>query len=411
MQKSATRNILTTICLLILGGGSYYAVTQHYKPDPGQSMYLTARVELGVVKREINVLGTITSKNQIEIGTEVSGRIQTVEVRDNQRVSVNQVLAKIDADQFENSVSKARALVLQAEAEKNRQTATIEILEAQVARRRSASSELAFSAEAIEKLEYDLRIAQSDLKSKDSALLLAKADLMEAELKLGKTIIRSPIDGYVLQTKVEAGQTVNSSLETPVLFTVASDLSVIEINVNVDEVDISKIKKGMRTSFRAESYPEYRFQAEVSDVKKVPAEGLNYVAYPVVLHATNEDEILYPGMTANVHFNLVKPIQNALRIPVDATRYRHTEFKPAIPEVLKKRHPKEAWEAAAFGYDLGRLAKEGLVRVFVQKDDGSIEAREIEIGAANRRFAQVLSGDLKANEKVILGLRNQNDPN
>ena len=407
MHKSGKRWAPVGIFVLVLMG----AAALYWKDLEPTTNYAVTTVERGDILQRISLVGTVRAKNTVEVGAEVSGKIQNILVEENQSVSKGDILAIIAPETFENATLRARATLLQAEASKDRQQAVVRGLSQRVSRRKNTSAALAFSVEELEALEIDLEAAEADLRKADAVVQLAQSELERSLLELKRTTIRSPSDGIILERRVEPGQTVNASLETPVLFVVASDLKDIEIVANVDEVNIGKINTGQTVSFYSDAYEDKSFAATVERARQVPTPDLNYVAYPVLFSAKSSPEApLIPGMTVNIVADLITPVTGVVRIPVDATRYHHQGFLPPIPDVVKQNLPRDQWQAAAMGYDFGSLIREGKTRIFVLTEDQVVEPREVKLGASNYEYVEIVAGDLAEGEKVILGRLNYDKP-
>lgn len=387
----------------VLAASSAFVVGRQSEPQTSQ--YDFAIVDRGDVTERVSLVGRVNAKKTVEIGAEVSGRIENVLVQENQNVGKGDILATIEAEQFVNEVARAKAKLLQAEAARDKQLANVERLARQLDRRQDVSSSLAYSSEEIERIRFEKRAAEADLKFTTAAVLLSQSELERAQLEHARTIIRSPVDGIVLENRISTGQTVNASLETPVLFVIASDLNEFQLEANIDEAIVTKIDVGFEVTFTAEAYEEARFKARVSRIRKIPAPDINYVAYPALFDASSGPEApLMPGMTVNITADLIEPARSVIRVPVDATRYFHAAFKPAIPDVVKENFPRDQWEAAAFGYDQGAMLRHGYSRVFVIDKDEQVVPKLVRLGASNYDYVEITSDNLEEGERVILGL-------
>lgn len=401
---SSSKKFLGFLIIFIAATALFWVVSDNFSDDATAPPYETALVDVGDVYQRVSLVGHVNAEKTVEVGAEVSGRVDKVLVEENQKVSEGQVLAIIAPEAFSNRVSRAKAKLQQASATLSKQTAAVDRLRLKLRRRSNVDNQLAFSAEDLELLKYELTAAQSDLEFSQAEVQLAKSDLVQAELELSRTAIKSPVDGVVLQNHIQSGQTVNAALETPVLFVVASNLSEIQLEANIDEAIVTKIKPGHRVSFTADAYQDVPFSATLRRIRKVPAAGLNYVAYPAVFTATTSKETpLVPGMTVNLTVDLIEPARNVVRIPIDATRYFHPEFTPPIPDKIKENVPRPHWEAAAFGYDQGKLLKENKSRVFVLTEENEVVPRLFTIGVSNFSYVEAIDGEVEVGDRVILG--------
>lgn len=396
-----TRFIVLFLVLVVSGvvGTIYYSVL------PANSQFITASVDRGDIYQQISLVGVVKAQNTVEIGAEVSGRVAKVYAGEGDTVVKNQVLAEIADEHFRNAVVRSEANLQQALAARNKQRAAVQSIEARLNRRQENGSSLAFSKEDIESLSFELREGQADLQFAEAAVDLAKVEVERSKLELERTVIRSPLDGRILEQLVREGQTVNASLETPILFAITSGFDEMELVANVDEANIGKLRSGLEVQFSTDAYREKTFVATLKRTRNTPVRDLNYVAYPAIFKTvTDKDTPLLPGMTANITANVVEPVINVVRIPVDATRYKHASFRPQIPEVVKENVPRDQWEAAALGFDFGTLIRTGKTRVFVLDSKGNVLAREVTLGISNFDFVEVQSDEIRVGDRVILGL-------
>lgn len=279
---------------------------------PGSSPvnYTFATVTRGDVETTVSATGTLSPVTTIEVGTQVSGTIDSIFVDFNDTVKAGQILVVLDTlllkasvVDAEASVEKADAQVAQAQADYDRNKALFE---------KKLISESEWLPFAI------------NLKSQQATRKSAEASLDRARRNLDYAVIRSPIDGIVIGRSVEAGQTVAASLSTPTLFTIAQDLASMEILADVDESDIGEIKVGQDVRFEVASYIDKEFTGTVTQIRLQPQTISNVVTYTVVVEAPNTDNLLLPGMTATVDF-ITERRTDVLMVPSKALRFRPTE--------------------------------------------------------------------------------------
>lgn len=301
----------------------------------GKYAYEFAAVDRGDVSRVISASGAVQPRNKVDVGSEVSGKIVDLFVDFNSPVTKGQVLAQIDPETFQTQVNSQRAATLQSEASVanaksavSRAAVNLDIAEKTFERQKKLFGEGAISQAAWEQADQAYTVAkiqleteEASLKSAQAGLARAVASLEEARLRLDRTRILSPIDGVVLDRKVEIGQTVQSSQQVAQFFVIAQDLSQIQIEASVVESDIGGIDAGDPAVFEVDAYPGERFRGEVVQVRQQGAEQANVVTYTVVIDARNQDGKLKPGMTANVEITADRA-SNVLRIADDATRFQ-----------------------------------------------------------------------------------------
>jgi HlyD family secretion protein len=317
---------------LLLGGGASAA--------PGAYAYETVKVGKGDVSRVITASGAVQPREKVEVGSEVSGKITAIYVDFNDTVKKNQILAQVDPETFQNTLDQNRARMQQSQASVDNSRASIarakldlDIQTKTFERTKVLYAEGATSTQAMEQAEQayqNARLAvqteEVSLKSSLAGLETARATVQDSLTKLERTKIRSPIDGVVLHRAVEVGQTVQSSQSVAKFFTVAADLSQIEIEANVVESDIGGIDNGDPVVFTVDAFPGERFQGSVVQVRQLGAESANVVTYTVVVNARNPNGRLLPGMTANVEITADR-VSDVLRIDQDAT-------KPQLPKEI-----------------------------------------------------------------------------
>ena len=283
----------------------------------------------------VTASGAVNPREKVEVGSEVSGKVTAIFVDFNDVVKKNQVLAQVDPETFQNTLDQNRARMQQSQASVDSTRASIaqaklnyETLGKTYARTKVLFDEGATSKADWEQAEQAYKNAQLDvttqevsLKSALAGLETARATVQDSITKLERTKIRSPIDGVILSRDVEVGQTVQSAQSVAKFFTVAADLSQIEIEANVVESDIGGINIGDPVAFTVDAFAGERFQGSVVQVRQLGAETANVVTYTVVINARNPNGKLLPGMTANVEITADK-VSDVLRIDYDATRFQ-----------------------------------------------------------------------------------------
>lgn len=321
------------------------------RPATAQGNYTfeTASVQRGDVSRVVSASGAVQPREKVEVGSEVSGKITAIYVDFNDAVKKNEVLAQVDPETFQNAVSQAQARLKQAQASVdnsrasiNRAKVALDVAEKAYNRQKLLYAEQAVSQQAWEQAEQSyinaklaLESEEVSLKSALAGLDTASATVQDAVTKLERTKIRSPIDGVILSRKVEVGQTVQSSQSVAQFFTVAADLSQIEIQAAVFESDIGGIDPGDPAVFTVDAFPGERFQGSVVQVRQLGVEQQNVVMYTVVVNARNPTGRLLPGMTANVEITADRA-SDTLRVDFDATRFQPPkEIMEALREQMR----------------------------------------------------------------------------
>lgn len=333
--------------------------------------YVTKAVTRGNLAVTVSATGTLAPRDQVDVGAEVSGRIDALYVDFNDHVTKGEELARINTDQLKAQLQQARATMAQAEA-------TLEQMSQTHERYVTLEKGNALSKE-------QLNVSVGDLARAKAGIGLARAQVQQDETMLSKATIYSPIDGVVLDRKVSAGQTVVAAMTTPVLFTLASDLNQMELDVDIDEADVGQIRAGAPASFTVDAYPTRKFPAQLVSVHNAPKTVQGVVTYQGVLLVKNDGGLLKPGMTATAEIDAAN-VKDALLVPNTALRY-------VPPEDVKAKAPPAP--PTMNGANAGRVWTE---------EGASLKPHDIRLGSTDGRFTQVLSGDLKAGDAVVTDL-------
>ena len=265
---------------------------------PKPTTFVTAPLARGELVQTVTAVGTLAPVDAVDLGAEVTGRLVRVLVDVNDHVEAGQVMAEIDPEQLEARVRQSQAQLESANA--SQVSARVSLKEAQVKAERTAEL---FAQNVVTGDENDtaraaLDRAQANLAVATAQTIVAGADLSSARSQLARAVIRAPIAGIVLSRAIEPGQTVTAGFQTPVLFTLARDLSKLELSVEVDEADIAKVREGQTASFVVDAYPGRTFASRVLKLHNLPKAGITVVTYTALLAVDNEDRSLRPGMTA-----------------------------------------------------------------------------------------------------------------
>ena len=285
--------------------------------------YKTEEVRRGDLTVIVTATGTLQPTNKVEVGSELSGIIKSVEADYNSKVKVGQVLARLDTSKLEAQVTQSRAALESAKAKVLQAQATVKETRAKLAqfqKVRELSNNKVPSQSELDAAEAAFERAKADEASATAAVSQAQATLQANETDLSKSVIRSPINGIVLTRSMEPGQTVAASFTAPVLFTLAEDLTQMELHVNVDEADVGKVQEGQEATFSVAAYPDRTFEARIIQARYGSSTTSGVVTYETVLKVDNPDLSLRPGMTATADIT-VKKVENAILIPSAALRF------------------------------------------------------------------------------------------
>ena len=349
----------------------------------------------------VTATGTLQPTNKVDVGSELSGIVKTVEVDYNDRVKIGQVLARLDTSKLEAQVTQSRAALDSAKAKVLQVQATV--LETrskltQFQKVRELSNNKVPSQSELDAAEAANERAKADEASAKAAVSQAQATLEANETDLSKSVIRSPINGIVLARNVEPGQTVAASFTAPVLFTLAEDLAQMDLHVNVDEADVGKVREGQKASFSVAAYPNRTFEARITQARYGSSTTSGVVTYETVLKVNNSDLSLRPGMTATADIT-VKKVENTILIPSAALR-----FTPPVQEEKKT-------SGSLVGSLLPRPPSSK------QRNDSTINNREqrvyvlknnqpspvsITVGSTNGGVTEIIAGDIQPGMGVVV---------
>jgi HlyD family secretion protein len=386
--------VIIPLLLAALAAGGWYLSG---KRTP-EITYKTARIERGPIVATVAATGNLSAVTTVQVGTQVSGTIQKLYVDYNSRVKKGQTIAEIDPSLFNASVEQATGNALSAEANLQRAKVTLADAERTLKRNRQLLQGGIISQEDFDLSETAFHGALAALKAAEGSVAQTRGALMQSRTNLRYSIIRSPVDGVVISRAVDVGQTVAASFQTPTLFTIAQDLTKMQIEVSVDEADISRVTQGQKATFTVDAYPEQTFSGQVVQVRSAPVITQNVVTYVVVVNVDNADLKLKPGMTANVAVEVGR-VDNALRLPAAALR-----FKPkAADDAKEKGAPQAAGEGQqrSMGSGAAGARKGGGPRVY-QLKEGKPVAVPVKTGLADGNGFQLLEGALKEGDEVII---------
>lgn len=387
-MKTRSKIVVGVVAAVAVAAGAW---AMFGKREAVATPFLTAAVDRGTVIQSVTTTGTLTAVTTVKVGSQVSGIIATLHADFNDRVRSSQVLATLDPTPFEAAVNQNRAQLerarvgaLDAELKLKRQQA---LLAAGL-----SSQDQLDSAKAL----YDQAQAQ---------VTELKAALERSETNLSYSVIRSPIDGVVVSRDYDVGQTVAASFQAPTLFTIAEDLTRMQLTCDVDEADIGQVKVGQKVRFSVDTFPEREFAGTVAQIRLSPKTANNVVTYPVIVEVGNQELTLLPGMTAEVRIQVAEAT-DALRVPSSALRFRPEMLglqagsgRPSGPP--SGAGPRGNGRPAGGGKPRGRGAR---VYLAPAKPGGSPEPVEFVPGLTDGQFVEVRQGALTEGTAIVVGL-------
>jgi HlyD family secretion protein len=369
--------------------------TVRYKTEP------VARGDLVVT---VSATGTLEPTNQVDVGIEVSGTIKTVDVDYNDRVKVGQILARLDTTKLEAQALQTEAALESARAKVLQGQANVREAEAQLARLvrvRELSRGKVPSQQELDAAQAALDRSRADEAASSAVVSQNQATLDANRTDLSKAVIRSPINGVVLKRSVEPGQTVAASFQAPVLFTIAEDLTNMELQVDVDEADVGQVNAGQDATFTVDAYPDRTFPARITKVRYGSQTVAGVVTYKAVLTVDNSSLSLRPGMTATAAIT-VERVTDAILVPNASLR-----FTPPAPEpsastgggLLSKILPRPPRPAPSSRDEMGAGTKQQ--RVWIVRN-GELEAIPVTTGATDGVMTEVTAGRVEPGMAVVV---------
>lgn len=371
----------------------------------GEIRYRTQAVKRGAITVTVTATGNLQPINQVDVGSELSGIVKSVAVDYNSKVNTGQVLARLDTTKLEAQRRQLQAAVAAAQARVLQTQATIAEARSQFARLKHVhelSGGKVPSQQDIDAADAALKRAQADEANARAMVAQAQASLHANETDLAKAAIRAPINGIVLKRAVEPGQTVAASLQAPVLFTLAENLTQMELHVNVDEADVGKVAVGQHASFAVDAYPDRSYPARITEVRYGSQTVQGVVTYEALLNADNADLSLRPGMTATADITVSK-IENVLLVPNAALRFTPPAARETAAasggSLLSRLLPRPPRPGGKKGEDAAAARKSQ--RVWTLRD-GQPLALAVKTGATDGAMTEIVSGNLEPGAEVLV---------
>ncbi|MBP8214378.1 MAG: efflux RND transporter periplasmic adaptor subunit [Propionivibrio sp.] len=388
----------------LIAGGMVIALAAYLMLAGGngapQGQYATEDAAIGNLVVTISASGTLQPTRSVDVGSELSGTLEAVLVNENDTVKQGQVVARLDTSKLQDTAAKSRAAVAAA-------VANVAQMEATVAESRANLNRLRHVAELsggkvpskteLESAEASYQRAVANVDSAKAAVVQAQATLKSDETNIAKAVIRAPINGVVLTRKVEPGQTVVANMTTPVLFSMAEDLTKMELQVKVDEADVGNVQVGQPASFTVSAWSGRSFPATLQRVGIGSTTTDNVVTYKTVLGVANDDLALRPGMTATARI-VTANRENVLLVPNAALRFTPPTTTDAAPQGsyisrLMPRPPQQKKPQA-------KKSNGAEPQVWVL-NEGQPKPIAVKVGASNGRQTEITGGELQAGMAVI----------
>lgn len=337
--------------------------------------YEMAPIERRTITQVVEASGTINPVNTVSVGSTVSGLISAIYVDFNSVVKKGQLLAEIDPRTFQATVDQNLALVNSAQADLSNKQAAFEMSTKTLKRYKNLYARSFVPKSELDQAEADYKADFAQVNAARAKITQARAQYNQSLVNLNYTKITAPVDGMIISREIDLGQPVAASFQAPELFTIAQDLEKMQIEVNVSEADIGKVKEGQEVTYTLDGYPNSEFYGKVTQVRISPTTVSNVVTYSVIVTVDNSDLKLKPGMTANVSIITAKN-ENVLCVPNIALKF--------TPKTDGQKYKTQ-----------GLWIKDGL----------KLERIDIKTGASDDSYTEVISDNIKEGEKVLVGIK------
>lgn len=309
------------VLALILGAVAFLVIKKPWAKGDSTITFSTVPVGKGAIAAQVTANGTLSAVGTVQVGAQVSGRVVELHADFNDQVKKGQIIAKLDEQVLRAQIDQAAANLALAAANVNKAQVALMDADRQLKRQKSLQDQQLVAGATVESAEVASDTAKAALIAAKASQSQANANLAQAKLNLSYATIYSPVDGVVLSRAVDVGQTVAASLSAPVLFTIAEDLSRMQIDTAVAEGDVGRLDGGMDATFVVDAFPGRQFKGKVRQVRNAPTTTQGVVTYDAVIDVDNADKALRPGMTANVTFVLAQ-VADAVKIPNAALRFK-----------------------------------------------------------------------------------------
>jgi HlyD family secretion protein len=447
------KRIIWIIVALVVVTGVILGLTVFKNGKSGEPKYRTETIGRGDVEAVVVTSGTLNPIETIDIGAQVSGKITKLYADYNTPVKQGDIVAELDQEQLKMKIQQNEASYQTRSAGLEQSKVTLQTSEKAYDRAKALFGKNLLSVEEMDAAEATYLNAKSSLVSAQASLSQARSTLDQSKVDLSYAVIRAPVDGVVITRKVSLGQTVQSSYQAPVLFQIATDLTKMKVECDVDESDIGKVKEGQKVRFTVEAFPNETFNGVVQQVRVSPTTTNNVVTYTTIVNLDNPEKKLLPGMTATVSI-IVGEAKNVLRVSNSALRFTpdlspealQALMKDAMDRAMAKRQaqgdqtggaPQGAMPGAVgqrpagqagqpggqpggprtFNRQGGGQARQQIPRVFIQEPDGKLRMEFLRTGVTDTAYAEIVRSDLKEGDVVLAGLQsataanaNQNRP-
>ena len=385
-------------------------------------------IKKGSIEALVVTTGTLNPVTTVDVGSQVSGKIEDIYVDFNSEVKAGQIIARIEQSSFSTRVQQNEANYRSAVASLEKSRVMLENNKKKLDRAMDLFKKDLISFEEKEASETQYYSSKADLQSSEAKVEQAKSQLDSSQVDLEYTIIKSPIKGVVINRNVNVGQTVAASFQSPVLFQIANDLSKMQVECSVDEADIGRVKESQSVTFTVDAFPDDNFTGTVSQVRYSPEIVQNVVTYTTIVAVENPEMKLRPGMTATVSM-VVGEAKNKLLVPNSALRFTpqftQEEMQAMFENMKRERQARGGGSAQSGGATPGQAGRQGspsgpqfgmsggqgmqrsqrkdVGRVWIEDEEGNLKPLMVRIGVTDNTFTEVVRGELEEGQEVITG--------
>lgn len=439
------KKVIWIIVALVVVTGAILGLTVFKNGKTNEPKYRTETLARGDIEALVVTSGTLNPIETIDIGAQVSGKITKLNADFNSPVKAGDIVAELDQEQLKMKIQQNEASYQTRTAGLEQAKVTLQTSEKAYERAKALFAKNLLSVEEMDTAEANFLNAKSALVSSQASLAQAKSTLDQSKVDLGYAIIRSPVDGVVIVRKVNIGQTVQSSYQAPVLFQIATDLTKMKVECDVDESDIGKVKEGQKVRFTVEAYPNESFNGVVQQVRVSPTTTNNVVTYTTIVNLDNPEKKLLPGMTATVSI-IVGEAKNVLRVSNSALRFTpdlsadelQALQKEMMDRFMAQRQAQQGGQPGQPGgaaqaqgaqpgqggarpegqggqrqFGQGGFNRQGggqggqprqIPRLFYLDKDGKMHMTMIRAGVSDTMYTEILRSDLKEGDVVLAGI-------
>ena len=402
------------VIALIAAGTALLWIKKPWEPSAPEITFTTVSVTKGAISAQVTAAGTLSARTTVQVGAQVSGRVVKLYADFNDKVKKDQIIAKLDDQLLKGQIDQSQAAYDLAVANEKKAEVALNDGERQYKRQKSLMDQQLVAATTVEGFELTRDTAKAALAAAKASVSQAYANLVQAKTNLSYATIYSPIDGVILTRTYDEGQTVQSSFAAPTLFTIAADLSVMQIDTAVAEGDVGRLADGMKATFSVDAHPGMAFEGAVRQVRNSPTTTSGVVTYDAVIDVDNHEGLLRPGMTANVTFVLQK-VDNVVKVPNAALRFKPTrdQIQAMMAQFGGGRGSGSGHHRGSGGSGMGGMGMGGSGaggggkmkdpdrKMLFKLVDGKPKMVFVKLGLTDGSTTQLLEGDVDTNDQLI----------